>query len=301
MSRVKAIIEWITNRSFRIFLIFIVLYIWWFLLTPWDLRPVDPDDAVYLRKFTYANGNYLFGLILLSLYGASSIFTRLTKSHGCWSVLSSLAIVFFLVINGWYTAWALPRIDDAAFKNNTMYLVVHYPTWPDRPYTVHQFTKWDWFFKYYVDEMYEDYRLHLRYDEELQRMNVVIAFPTGYERLVYSDSQPPIYYDAWEIDFESKRYYPSTVCNPDPNDHYNCETYTYAIYQCELDNTLCVPLPFRYTGDYYHWFYIEEGVTANDINISFDIGAYPGVKTLIFTYGDNPHCQTHGCEMLETP
>jgi len=301
MGSIKSFVEWMTNRSFRIFLIFILFYIWWFLLTPCDPRPVEPYDHVYLRRFTYANGNYLFGLILLGLYGASSAFTRITKSHGCGGVFSHLITIFFLVINGWYTAWALPRIDDAAIHNSTMYLVVHYPTWPDRPYTLHQFTKWDWFFKYHSDEVYVDSRPHLRYDKNLQQMNVVRVFPLGYERLIYSDSEPPRYYDYGEVDFEGKRYYPSSVCNPDRKDTYLCETYTHTVYQCELDNTLCAPLPFHYIGDYSFWMYVERGNAADEIDFYFDIGDYPGVKILIFTYGERPRCYIEGCEILETP
>jgi hypothetical protein len=294
--------------------IFGLIYLWWFLLTPGS------------RYTFYANSrHYGYGLILLGLFGASSIFfIRLKKSHG-WSVLLRLtAILFFVILSG-YTALNMPRIDDAVFNKSTLYFVAHFVDGDCRCIfrPVYEFTKWDWFFKYDTAEIYVSdlfgggsivarpwfgARVYLRYDKKLQQMNVIDVTAKGDEYLVYTYSVPPRYWIPETIDghfdenlnfipedaarLEEKRYYMSSECKVDSG-HTNCESWTYMLYQCAADNTSCIPFPFQYEQErQFGGFYVEGGNAVSDLNVYVS-------DLLIYTYGAHPRCHVAECKILK--
>jgi len=289
MDRAKIIIKSIAKRLFLISMaVFVLIYIWWFRLTPWDTKNEN-----------YTNINYRVGLILLFLYVGAAIFWWFAKNRAFLGMFFGSITIFFFLLNSLCIAVFMPRVIDTAKYNRTTYYLVSYSTWPDAPWTLHQLTKWQGFFGYDSHDVGVSGSLEIRYDKKMQLVSVVKVFPTNYERLIYLDSLPSRRFDEIEVEFEGERYYPSYECNRNPKYPYLCETYTYMLYQCELDNTLCKPLPFRYTGDYAFEMYIERGNNTNDINVFFDIGDYPGIKTLIFIVSDHPRCYVEGCEILK--
>jgi hypothetical protein len=75
---------------------------------------------------------------------------------------------------------------------------------------------------------------------------------------------------------------------------HSCDSYTYTLYECDLDYTSCDPLPVQYTetNHEYEWGYLDINEATNEIN------AYSFKDSLIFTYGENPVCHIHRCEIL---
>ncbi|MEW5940022.1 MAG: hypothetical protein AB1750_10195, partial [Chloroflexota bacterium] len=142
------------------------------------------------------------------------------------------------------------------------------------------------------------YHVKLVYDEKMKLVSVVEKSWDDSESLLYTDSLPPRTF--WEdLEFEGKRYYLAYVCNPNPENKYDCIA-TYTLYQCELDNTSCVPLPFQYTEQDHQVeeIVMERDNTTNNVKVSF---YWDGITTLIFSYGDHPRCYVEGCEILNTP
>ena len=308
MIQIKAFIDWITKKLFPIFIaIFGLIYLWWFLLTPGS------------RYTFFANRQYHDGLIWLSLYGASSIFSIRLKKSSDWSVLLRLTATLCFVILSGYTALNIPRIDDAVFNKSTLYFVAHFVDGDCRCifHPVYEFTKWDWFFKYDTAEIYVSdlfgggsivarpwfgNRVYLRYDKKTQQMNVVDVTATGDEYLVYTYSVPPRYwipattrYLTLEDDAKSegKRYYMSSECKVDSG-HTNCESWTYMLYQCATENTACIQFPFQYEQEkQFDGFYVEGGNAVNDLKVYVS-------DFLIYTYGAHPRCHVAECEILKS-
>lgn len=301
MEKTKNLIEWIAKRLFPIsIVIFILIYLWWFRLTPWNpsMSIWDPPKVCCIN-----NSHYRFGLALFIFYIVSGTFWWLVKKRGCLETFFRVTMIFFFILNSSFTAVFLPRIIDTAKYRGIVYYLVYYSNWPEHtPWEYYQLTKWQGVFRYDTHGVSGGGGLEIRYDEKMQLVSVVKVFPTNYERLVYSDSVPPRVYDygyGVDVEFEGKRYYVSYQCNRDPKYSYLCESYTNMLYQCELDNTSCIPLLFKYTGDPAFGLYVENGGAVNSINVFFDIGRFPGKKTLIYTFGKHSYCYVEGCEILE--
>ena len=70
------------------------------------------------------------------------------------------------------------------------------------------------------------------------------------------------------------------------------------IYQCELDNTGCAPLPFQYTGeDEIAYLEFNEATQEYEFYVWPDIGD----EILVYSFGDHPRCYAEGCEILGQP
>ena len=290
MPGFEIFIEWIKKRSFSVsIVVFLLIYIWWFVLTPWNPQ----NDCC-------SNFNYRLGLTLLVFYGGSGALWWFTKNRAYLAMFFRLITIFFFILVSLCTAFFMPKVIETAKYNNATYYLVAYPTWPDSPWTIYQLTKWQGFFRYDSHDVGIHGGFKIKYDQKMQLVSVVRVFSTRYERLIYLDSIPPRRFDdAIDVEFEGKRYRVSYECNPNPKYPYLCESYIYTLYHCELDNTSCIPFPFQYTGDYAFEMYIENGSIVDDIDVYFDIGEQPGKKTLIYAYGEHPRCFAEGCEILE--
>jgi hypothetical protein len=80
----------------------------------------------------------------------------------------------------------------------------------------------------------------------------------------------------------------------------DCDNYTYALYECDLDFTGCHPLPMKYTSlnrdEYFTW---EVDKNINQINLYSNFNDTEPEKFLVLTYGDHPQCYVDGCQLLE--
>ena len=190
------------------------------------------------------------------------------------------------------------KVIDSVKYNNIIYYVVEYPGYFDPPWTNYQLTKWRGLFKYesyWVGER----SVEMRYDK---KMKLVYIVTTMWDTLAFLDSTPPRKFDQYnEVEFNGKKYSLAIKCHPDPLYPYLCKAYTFMVYQCELDHSTCVPFSFQYDDGYVREMNIEYGNAPNDINVYFNIGDYPGEKTLIFTQGNEPRCYVEGCEILSQP
>lgn len=248
-------------------------------MTPWG----PPDDCC-------SNNNYIAGLILLFFYGGSATFWSLTKNHTCLGVLFRLITIFFLILNGWYITVFMPRIIDAAKYNGTVYYLVSYSTWPDSPWTIYQLTKWRGAFKYEIQAMPDRWvwKGRLFYDKKTNLVNIVTVFDDR-NHLLYTDDTPPRYYEHDSRQLGNHLYYVSSQCK-------YCNTYPYTMYECELDNTSCIMLPFRYTGE-GEFGYLE--INEKTKEVGFYISPASGGNILAYSYGEHPRCYVEGCEILE--
>ena len=279
MDKVKAIIGWITKRLFPIsIVIFVLIYMWWFRLTPWDPQ-----------EYCCSNGNYQFGLTLLVLFIGSGIFWLLTKNRNYLGMFFRITTIFFLILNSWYITLFVPRIIDAAKYNGIVYYLVSYYTGPDQPSTLYQLTKWYGMFNYEIRDMDRwVWKGRIFYDQKTNLVNII----TLKNHLSYTDSIPPRYYEHDSRQLGDHLYYVSQHC-----EYCNTGPYTITMYECELDNTACAMLPFQYIGEGEFWFLdINEGTKEIEFYILPPSGGY----VLAYSYGENPRCYVEGCEILKS-
>lgn len=281
MDSVKFFAEWIAKRLFPIStVIFILIYIWWFRLTPWN-----PQE--YCCSYI----DYKLGITLLVFYVGLGVIWRLTKNRNYLGKLIRVAIIFFFILNSWYITIYMPRLIDAAKYNETVYYLVSYPKAIDIPWrTVNQLSKWHGFLNY--ETLYMDdwaWKGRLFYDKKTNLVNVVAVFDDR-SYLLYTDDTPSRYYEHDSRQLENHLYYVSSQC-------WYCKASPYTMYECELDNTSCVRLPFRYTGK-GEFDYLEVNEKTKEIDFYIWLGSDDDV--LVYSYGVQPRCYVEECEILES-
>jgi hypothetical protein len=206
-------------------------------------------------------------------------------------------LLFFFVVNAWSIQSMLKvKVVDFAKHNGATYYIVEFPVYFEPRTVEYGLTKWYGFFKHDSRGNWWPGIYEISYDEE---MNLVSVVKMG--RLVYSDSTPPRYYDDYnEVEFNGKQYSLAHECHPNPLRYNICETFTYMVYECEIDHTSCVPFTFQYNG-YVYEMNIGNGNEPNEINVYFVVGKYLSEEVLIFTQGDTPICHVEGCEIPSQP
>lgn len=262
--------------------------------------------AIYLMVSTYEfwllpHASALSGAIiwvLLNLIIATAY--RVFRSRAYLGKALLAILVFFFSLNAWQIHDMLYTkvVDTAKLNGTTYYLVEHLDYSEPISWRDYSLTKWSGLFIYKSYGVGER-RVEMRYDE---KMKLVYVVNVEWDSLVFIDSTPPVFFaEENETELNGKKYVLANDCHPNPLNHYLCETFTYMVYQCELDYTLCAPFPFQYDGKYIFEMLIENDISPGNINIYFAIGKYPGTKTLIFTQGDTPICHAEGCEILNQP
>ncbi|MGB8980872.1 MAG: hypothetical protein WCC12_03270 [Anaerolineales bacterium] len=280
----KDTVKWIFRYFFVIAaVVFILIYLRWFQLTPF----VVPN-------YGGINGEYIAGLILLVILVFFATISRLVINRKFWHIFLSVTTAIPFALNLVFVYMYMPRVEDSARYNGiTYYVTRNYLAFEDRSNS--QLTKWTGFLNY--ERIYlgrPQFRKKIIYDETTNK--VIIIVPD--DLLVYIDGEPPERYDIY-IEIDDHLYYPAYRWIPDPAYPYLSKGYRWWVYQCKLDNSSCKPLPFEYEGDYAFETSIEKNDATNEISVYFDIGEHPGVRTLIFTWGEHPRCHAKGCEILE--
>jgi hypothetical protein len=281
MDRIKKLIEWAKKRLSPIsVVIFVLIYIWWFRLTPWNPQ-----------KDCCSDRHYKFGLTLLVFYVGSVTLWWFIKNRIHLGMFFRITTVFFFMLNSLYIIVFMPRIIDAAKYNGTKYYLVSYSNWPEHnPWDYYQLTKWSGFFNYEIRDQHNDWvwKGKLLYDKKTNLVNIIAVFDDG-NYLLYTDDKPPRYYEHSSVKFENHLYYISLQCVSE--DKNSCITFAHTMYKCELDNTSCTMLQFRYLG--------QEDYAFADMNEETQYIDYYVDDFLAYSYGEYPHCHVEGCEILK--
>lgn len=134
--------------------------------------------------------------------------------------------------------------------------------------------------------------LHLMKDETTNPNEINVTW-TSYDGkatvLEYTYGGRPRYYD-YPAQLKNHLYYLAYYDKPETKSN------TYLLYECKLDNTSCRQLPIKYEG----FGYLRDTV-ANETTgeVSVFIDNEMNQNTLIFTWGEQPHCYVKGCEIFE--
>lgn len=231
----------------------------------------------------------------------SAVFYILWKIFSKYNILRHIfrtITILFLVLNGVYLLSFLPELEQVASYNGYIYFLTYNREFLGNGISFPHLAKWNNKFHHSVSGLGETCcTLRLTYDPLTHLVSVVQIGLEDTPTLAYTDSNPPRLYVLGEnTQIDKYRYYPSWDCESNQNNI--CQTHTYNVYRCSLENTGCVQLPFQYSGDYAFDIEITQNKQNEEINIYFWIGDYPGVQTLIFTYGNNSSCHLAGCQLL---
>jgi len=132
-----------------------------------------------------------------------------------------------------------------------------------------------------------------------EQLNEVSWFETGFQRLLITDGENSRGYIGLSTEFQGQEYQISDKCNEysERYGYYDCESYTYTLYQCNLEYKACKPLPFRYTNDFDVYLDLIVNEETNELEVYKNYGKE--YEELIFTFGEHSRCYVEGCEILE--
>lgn len=284
MSKVANFLRWVFSDFFYITIAaFICLYFWWFRLNPIVSGPGEQ-----------AAPPLIFGLVLLLIYIFSVGMLKLLQRHLFIKALFVAIAIFFLVINAVLTYFYFPRVRASArFGNATYYITSNLPFLECCGYF--QFTKWDGIFHY--ESNFYTYRLpkvKFIYDKKTDEVSLV-DISDGFERLYETFGESHRSYEGY-ASLENHLYYSSAKC--DRNEDGVCETWTYILYQCELDNTSCGVLPIKYTTGDDGCVNLQANRSTKEIDFYFE-SCYSDDSALIYTYGQSSRCYVDGCSITK--
>jgi hypothetical protein len=249
----------------------------------------------YVRRFWLlpSKEGLFSGIIWIFILVCIAVILRI-KKYPSWMVISLFVyFIFFSAANVLNIYFNVLRIDDYAKYNGVRYYIVSYPHYFDPPWRIYNFTEWSGLFRFKSQQI-DHAGLKIRYDEKMGLVSLVSIGFDGQEQLVFTDSDPPREYGHIFAQNNRNLYYISPQCNQG-DDGYFC---IYTLYQCEMDNTSCVLIPFRYTSR-ETYAYLKFNETTDEIDVY--IAPTFGDDFLIYSYGDHPRCYVDGCEILESP
>ncbi len=286
MSRFALLLKWLRSNFVYLTLLFLAaVYLWWFYLTPFVFA--EGEDATKAL---------LLGLVLFFIY-ALLVLThkRLSKSRLGFKAISSMLMAFFLALNFFYAVVFKPAIEASGLYDGTAYYLTTNWGFLDFGQAHYQLTKW-YGFAHYESMWFGNIGMPLRLLYDPKKHVVSIAQQWGDSQLlIYADTQPVRHYDTL-MQLENHNYYTCMYCGGNMVG-YDLGIYDYTLYRCDLDNTSCEQLPFHYRGDYAFDASLVPNRATGQIDLYFNIGEYPGVKTLIYSYGVHPSCHVGGCSV----
>jgi len=280
---INRFIRWVSKNFFIILLaVYILFFLRWFVVSPID----DYLDDL---------GTFAFGLKLLISSTVVLALWRVFIQRNTLRKTLSFTTIFSFALTGLYLFSFMPEVEQIASYNGYTYFLTYHQEFLDNGQYSPLLAKWDSKFHHSISGLGETCcTLRLTYDSLLHVVNVVQIAGTT-QTLAYTDSNPPRDYES-DTQLGLYRYYPSWECTSTQNSI--CQTYTYTVYRCSLENTGCEQLPFQYSGDYAFEIEMSQDEQTHEINIYFWIGDYPGTRTLIFTYGDNSDCHVAECQLF---
>ncbi len=279
-------IRWVIDNFFILVLAtYVLFYAYWFVVSPIDNYMLD------LGTFAFGIDLLIFSTIVLLLW-------RVSVKHKILRSIFSTTTVLSLALTGVYLFSFMPELEQVASYNGNLYFLTYHREFLGNGRSFPLLAKWDSKLRHTTNGLGETCCILRLTSDPLSHEVSVIEITDFYQGLAYTDSDPPRDYER-DIQIGNYRYYPSWDCtSAQPAHDYICQIYTYTVYRCTLENTGCVQLPFQYSGDYAFDIAISQDDLTHEINIYFWIGDYPGVETLIFTYGGNSQCHVSGCQLL---
>lgn len=272
--------------NFFIFLltVYVLLYARWFLISPID------DSSIDLGTFALGITILIFSAITLTLW-------QVFNKHNSLRRIFSMTTITTLTMTGFYLLSFMPQLEQVASYNGNLYFLTYHQEFLSNGESRPLLAKWDSKFNHSVNGLGNACcTLRLMYDPLLSVVSVV-EITGSTQTLTYADTEPRRFYER-DTQFGDYRYYPTWDCySSEPDLSSACDVYTYTVYRCTLENVGCVQLPFRFIGDYVFDIVMLQDNQMDEINIYFWIGDYPGVETLIFTYGDSSQCHVAECQL----
>ncbi len=284
--RIKRFIRWIINNFFILLLaVYGLLYASWFLVSPID------DSLEDLGTFALGLKLLIFSAVVLTLW---RVFIQRKLLRAIFSIITYLSFS----LTGLYLLFFMPGLEQIASFNGNLYFLTYHTEFLGSGEYRPLLAKWDSQLHHSISGLGETCcTLRLTYDPLLRVVSVVQIIGSS-QTLAYADSDPPRFYEQ-DTQLGDYRYYPAWDCYASSAALGSiCDVFTYTVYRCALDNTGCTQLPFQYSGDYAFDIKMSQDEQTREINVYFWIGDYPGVQTLIFTYGDNPRCHVPKCQLL---
>jgi hypothetical protein len=285
MNKVAKAVRLASSNFFNLTIaVFIILYIWWFRLNP-----------IVFGPGAQAADPLIFGLILLLIYGFIIAMLRLSQNHLFIKAPLFVIAIFFLAVNTILLYFYIPRLDTSAqFGKDTYYITSNLPFLECCGYF--QFTKWDGIFHYESNfYRYNMPEVKFIYDQKTDEVSLVDV-SDGFERLYETFGKSHRSYEGYAR-LENHLYYSSARCNR--NEAGDCETWTYILYQCELDNTSCNVLPIEYTTGRDGSVNLQANEMTEEIDFYFETFFSADDGALIYTYGQSPRCFVDGCFIIE--
>ncbi len=285
MNKVVDAGQWIIRNFLPISLIiFIVIYLRWFRLTPLEFGHYNDPNA-----------GYIAGLILLGLYSVLTILFRISKDHVIIRVLLFIPTIFLLFLNIAFLFWFSPRMITTAKCNGFTYYISTGSPLSDPQWSYFQFTKWRGVFYDSHFFGYSGYKYEIICDEEKKEANVVFG-----DILDSTDGKHPRSYIHMSVKLNNQLYVLSETwdipeyCGKD--EYRDCDIYRYTLYECKSGYTSCDALPIQYTIYDSEFFYLEVDEITGEINL-FDNDEDDPDRILIFTWGEHPRCYVEGCKI----
>ncbi len=236
---------------------------------------------------------FILASILATIYPLTFLFSRPANQGNNTYLISFFILIPMLEASILYPIHFYPRTFDSAKLGSYNYYLVSSLDWDNHSFqSFYKCKTW----RIGCKELSFTYSGFDRIivDEESNEVSLL-----GYFGLVYTDGENPRYYEEPASEFMGNIYQFESSCNNFNNDkgYYSCDSYTYTLYECNLDYKSCNSLPVQYTTEDYDPLFVIDGDAAKkEFNIFDDDPEYGGV--LILTYGEQPRCYVDGCVIL---
>jgi hypothetical protein len=277
------------NKTLKtaLFVILLCLTLFSFMLAIWEVRWIydAPLDRRHLIPL----------IIVLSSYKAYDLIRGSTSRDKVLLIILFILTFPVLVLNIAYPISFFPEIVTKKEFGNFKYYIV----WQiDREYrsyrSFYKCEKWSLKCKRLYSESQGPNWDKILIDKKKNEVSIVRSSDNG---LAYTDGGNPRRYEGFSVRLGNHVYqmaiddHDDRKCMSTPS----CNSYTYTLYECDLDYTSCDHLPVQYSemNHEYEWGYLDVNEATSEIN------AYSIKDSLIFTYGENPVCYIDRCVILD--
>jgi len=209
-------------------------------------------------------------------------------------LLFIVSLPFFVINFGYFIVFYLSTeiIEKAQFGSYTYFILDEKDSDFHGYETFYKCSKWG----FTCEGLYGSYSPTIGWkiiiDDQKKEVSLFDEVNLG---LIYTDGENPRAYNGAGGILYDHLYYLSEKCNNLNNNkgYYDCESYTYIPYKCNMKSVLCESIPIRYTEENYGYYYWVENDSKNEISL------YNEDEVLIFTYGIHPRCYVDGCKILK--
>jgi len=239
---------------------------------------------------------FILEILLAITYPVIILLSKRMNKNRKTSLVLFFTLLPILAASILYPILFYPVILDEAQLGSYKYYISSTIDWDDHSFqTFYKCKKWS-FSCEHLTGSYSAVGWEIIVDEKNNEVSLL-----GYIGLLYTDGENPRSYDQPASEFKDHIYQFSDECNDFNKNkgYYSCGSYTYLLYECDMNYKSCVSLPVQYTvQDYGILLVIEGNEETDEISAYNDWDDNPN-RALIFTYGEHPRCYVEGCEILE--